>query len=128
LLGRRTAPGAPDYRSIRKKKEKDGVDMREEEKAFPTKLTFHTNTIRMSVNITDILMIEHLENDDERARRDGNETPSTVGQASVTESWSKKIKQLDDNCLFGELRYIFNCRAKNKLRLTQDYLIFHFCL
>jgi hypothetical protein len=50
----------------------------------------------------------------------GRESPSTVGQASVTQgwsSWSKKVKQLDDNSLFGEYRNKFKRKAKNKLRL-----------
>jgi hypothetical protein len=55
----------------------------------------------MSPNVTGMMVALLTENDN------GSETPSTVGQASVTESWSTKIKLLDDNCLFGEYRNIF---------------------
>jgi hypothetical protein len=73
----------------------------------------------MSVDVTGMMV--NLSNENNENERGRSETPSTVGQASVTQSWSKKIKQLDDNCLFGEYRNKFNRKAKNNLRLMTIY-------
>jgi hypothetical protein len=76
------------------------------EKKLPTAVTITQHNKTMSVDVTGMMVeLSNENNDIERGR---SETPSTVGQASVTPSYSEKIKQLDDNCLFGEYRNIFN--------------------
>ena len=51
-------------------------------------------------NMTGIMTVNLPEDYNEAAREDDN--ASTVGVSNVTHTWSQKVKQLDDKCLFGE--------------------------
>jgi hypothetical protein len=85
---------------------------RKENKTLQTPVTITPHNKTMSADVTGMMVeLSNENNDSERGRSD---TPSTVGQASVTPSYSEKIKQLDDNCLFGEYRNIFNTVKPNK--------------
>jgi hypothetical protein len=67
----------------------------------------------MSLDVTGMMVqVSNENNENERQR---SETPSTVGNTSATQSWSERIKQLDNNCLLGRCRNIFNT-VKPKIR------------
>ena len=50
--------------------------------------------------MTGIMTVNLPEDYNEAAWEDAD--ASTVGVSNVTHTWSQKVKQLDDKCLFGE--------------------------